>query len=85
MYMKSMSWILVIALAPAVFLISSANYRLALQVIVGWTAAWIIIQAFRGSQYRWQRAPILQESLVTSECHSPQTPPPVALPGRPLF
>ena len=53
MYMKSMSWISVIALAPAVFLVSSANYRIALQFIVCWTAAMIVIQSARASKYGW--------------------------------
>ena len=56
MYMKSMSWISVVALAPAVFLVSSANYRIALQFIVCWSAAMIVIQSFRAGKYGWAAA-----------------------------
>ncbi|HEV2113836.1 MAG TPA: DUF6804 family protein [Terriglobales bacterium] len=48
-----MSWVSVIALAPAVFLVSSANYRTVLQFIVCWTAAMIVIQSFRAEKYGW--------------------------------
>ena len=56
MYMKSMSWISVVALAPAVFLVSSTNYRIALQFIVCWSAAMIVIQSFRSGKYGWAAA-----------------------------
>jgi len=53
MYMKSMSWISVIALAPAVFLVLSPNYRIALEFIVCWGAAMIVIQSVRAGKYGW--------------------------------
>lgn len=56
MYMKSMSWISVIALAPALFLASSFNYRIALQFIVCWSTAMIVIQSFRAGKYGWAAA-----------------------------
>jgi len=56
MYMKSMSWISVIALAPAVFLISSANYTIALEFIICWASASIVVLALRAGKYEWAGA-----------------------------
>jgi len=56
MYIKSMSWISVIALAPAILLASSANYRIALEFVVCWTAAMIVMQSFRAGRYGWAAA-----------------------------
>ena len=53
MYMKSVSWVSVIALVPAVFLISSVNYRITIEFIVCAAAAWILVQAFRARKYEW--------------------------------
>jgi hypothetical protein len=53
MYMKSMSWVSIIAFVPAVFLPSSTNYRIALEFIICWAAASIIIQALRARKYEW--------------------------------
>ena len=56
--MKKMSCISVIALAPAVFLFSSANssanHRVVLPFIVCWTASVLLMQTFRASQYAAQ-------------------------------
>lgn len=53
MYTKSLSWISVIALVPAVFLASSINYRIAIEFLVCWAAASVAIQAFRTRKYGW--------------------------------
>ena len=56
MFMKSVSWVSVIALVPAVFLISSVNYRIAIEFIVCAAATLIFVQAFRSRKYEWAAA-----------------------------
>jgi len=51
-----MSWISEIALAPAVFLISSANYKSALEFIVCRGCPAIVIQELRARKYEWAGA-----------------------------
>lgn len=76
MFMKSMSWVSVIALAP-VFLISSPNYRIALQFIVCWSAVTIVIQSLRAGKYGWAAAFCAMAALFNPIV-------PVAVP-RPVF
>lgn len=56
MYMKIMSGIAALTLAPAIFLAASAGYRTVLQFVVCWGAGLLVMQAVRARQFVWASA-----------------------------